>query len=145
MLYTDFGEEAADDALHSGDAGPRKALWSTKEPVTVFGAAMSATGPVETQATFDWVASRFTGGENFTPFLSLTGEDKKTVLSFDSFLVLLGHASLIGRSSTWNLVLHGLAASGISIPRVTGSVGEPRMTRLPSARVYSCGSFRLLM
>lgn len=50
----------ADDALHSGDAGPRKALWSTKQPVTVFGAAISATGPVETQATFDWVASRFT-------------------------------------------------------------------------------------
>jgi ketosteroid isomerase-like protein len=56
--------KAADDALHSGDAGPRKALWSTKEPVTVFGAAMSATGPVETQATFDWVASRFSGFES---------------------------------------------------------------------------------
>jgi ketosteroid isomerase-like protein len=56
--------KAADDALHSGDAGPRKALWSTNEPVTVFGAAMSATGPVETQATFDWVASRFTGFES---------------------------------------------------------------------------------
>jgi ketosteroid isomerase-like protein len=55
--------KAADDALHSGDPGPRKALWSTKEPVSVFGAAMSATGPVETQATFDWVASRFTGFE----------------------------------------------------------------------------------
>jgi ketosteroid isomerase-like protein len=55
--------KAADDALHSGDPGPRKALWSTTEPVSVFGAAMSATGPVETQATFDWVASRFTGFE----------------------------------------------------------------------------------
>jgi ketosteroid isomerase-like protein len=55
--------KAADDALHSGDPGPRKALWSTKEPVSVFGAAMSATGLVETQATFDWVASRFTGFE----------------------------------------------------------------------------------
>jgi ketosteroid isomerase-like protein len=53
--------KAADDALHSGDAGPRKALWSTKAPVTVFGAAMSATGPVETEATFDWLASVFTG------------------------------------------------------------------------------------
>ncbi len=52
--------KAADDALHSGDTGPRKALWSTEDPVIVFGAAMSATGPVETQATFDWVASRFT-------------------------------------------------------------------------------------
>ena len=50
--------------MHSGDAGPRKALWSTKEPVTVFGAAMSATGPDETQATFDWVASRFTSFES---------------------------------------------------------------------------------
>ena len=56
--------KAADDALHSGDAGPRKALWSAKEPVTVFGAAMSATGPAQTQATFDWVASRFTGFES---------------------------------------------------------------------------------
>ena len=53
--------KAADDALHYGDAGPRKALWSAREPVTVFGAAMSATGQAETQATFDWVASRFTG------------------------------------------------------------------------------------
>lgn len=56
--------KAADDALHSGDAGPRKALWSTKEPVTVFGAGMSATGQVETQATFAWVASRFTAFES---------------------------------------------------------------------------------
>jgi len=56
--------KAADDALHSGDAGPRKALWSTKEPVSVFGAAVSATGPVETEATFDWLACRFTGFES---------------------------------------------------------------------------------
>ena len=56
--------KAADDALHSGDAGPRKALWSTKEPVSVFGAAMLATGPIETEATFDWLASRFTGFES---------------------------------------------------------------------------------
>jgi ketosteroid isomerase-like protein len=52
--------KAADDALHSGDAGPRNALWSTKEPVTVFGAARSATGPVEARAIFDWLASRYT-------------------------------------------------------------------------------------
>lgn len=56
--------KAADDALHSGDPGPRKALWSTEDPVSVFGAALSATGPVETQATFDWVASRFTDFES---------------------------------------------------------------------------------
>src|SRR2546430_10722407 len=74
------------------------------------------------------------------PLVTLTGTLRKTVLSLLSFLVLLGQASLIGRSSTWNLVLHGLAPSGMSIARVTWSVGEPRMTRLPSARVYSCGS-----
>jgi ketosteroid isomerase-like protein len=56
--------KAADDALHSGDAGPRKAMWSTKDPLTVFGAAMTATGPVETEATFDWVASRFSDFES---------------------------------------------------------------------------------
>ena len=49
--------KAADDAMHSGDTGPRRVLWSTSEPVTVFGAARSATGPVETDALFDWVAS----------------------------------------------------------------------------------------
>ena len=53
--------KAVDDALHSGDAGPRKALWSTRDPVTVFGAARSVTGPARAQAAFDWVASRFTG------------------------------------------------------------------------------------
>jgi len=56
--------KAADDALHSGDARLRRALWSTREPVSLFGAAMSATGPVETGATFDWLASRFTGFES---------------------------------------------------------------------------------
>jgi len=56
--------KAADDALHSGDAGLRKALWSSKEPVSLFGAAMSATGPVEMEAAFDWLASRFTGLES---------------------------------------------------------------------------------
>src|SRR3954466_11514795 len=77
------------------------------------------------------------------PLVTLTGALRKTVLSLLSFLVLLGHASFMGRSSTWNLVLHGLAASGMSIPRVTRSVGDPRMSRLPSARVYSCFSFLL--
>ena len=30
----------------------------------MFGAAMTATGPAETEATFDWLASRFTGFES---------------------------------------------------------------------------------
>src|SRR5687768_9746153 len=79
------------------------------------------------------------------PFFTLIAGERKTVLSLLSFFVFDGHASLIGRSSTWNLVLHGFAASGTSIARLTWSVGEPRMMRLPSARVYSCGSFRFGM
>jgi hypothetical protein len=34
----------ADNALHNGDAGPRKAMWSHSDPVTLFGAARSGSG-----------------------------------------------------------------------------------------------------
>jgi ketosteroid isomerase-like protein len=49
----------ADTALHDGDAGPRKALWATTNPVTLFGAAATTTGWPNIDATFDWVAARF--------------------------------------------------------------------------------------
>jgi len=51
--------EAADTALHNGDASARIALWSHHDPVTLFGAAQSATGWEKISATFDWLASRF--------------------------------------------------------------------------------------
>src|SRR5688500_17450726 len=56
--------KAADDALHSGDPAPRRARWSTDDPVTVLAAAISATGAAETPATFEFVASRFTSFES---------------------------------------------------------------------------------
>jgi ketosteroid isomerase-like protein len=34
----------AETALHNGDPGPRLAIWSTREPVSVLGAARSAIG-----------------------------------------------------------------------------------------------------
>lgn len=49
----------ADTALHNGDAGPRKRLWSRNEPVTLFGAAVTKTGWEEIGRTFDWLASTF--------------------------------------------------------------------------------------
>jgi ketosteroid isomerase-like protein len=52
-------QEAADTALHNGDAGPRKALWSHTDPVTVLGAARSAVGWQEVESLFDWLASSF--------------------------------------------------------------------------------------
>ena len=50
---------AAEIALHEGDAGPRKELWSRAEPLTLLGAEVDRTDPDGVVATFDWVASRF--------------------------------------------------------------------------------------
>ena len=56
---------AADTALHNGDAAPRKAMWSTTEPVTLFGAAMMTTGWPSIEATFDQLATRFSDCTSF--------------------------------------------------------------------------------
>lgn len=50
---------AAEEALHNGDATPRLAMWSTQNPVTLFGALTSKRGPDEVSQTFRWLASRF--------------------------------------------------------------------------------------
>jgi len=54
-----------DTAIHNGDAKPRLALWSTNHPLTVFGAAMSATGREEITSLFEWLAGRFSNCESF--------------------------------------------------------------------------------
>ena len=51
--------KAADTALHNGDAAPRAAIWSHKDPVTLFGAAFQASGWTRISETFDLLASRF--------------------------------------------------------------------------------------
>ena len=56
---------AANTALHNGDATQRKALWSTSEPVTLFGAAMMTTGWPQIEATFDRLATRFSDCTSF--------------------------------------------------------------------------------
>jgi ketosteroid isomerase-like protein len=55
----------ADTALHNGDAARRMALWSRDDPVTVLGAAVSATGWHDVRRTFEWVASTFSNCESF--------------------------------------------------------------------------------
>jgi ketosteroid isomerase-like protein len=51
---------AAETAIHNGDAGPRMALWSRSEPVTLLGAmGMSSLGWDAVSQTSRWVASRF--------------------------------------------------------------------------------------
>ena len=53
------------EALHNGDAAPRIALWSHREPVTLFGALMTKRGWSELEPAFRWLASTFHRGESF--------------------------------------------------------------------------------
>jgi ketosteroid isomerase-like protein len=49
----------AEVALHNGDAGPRCAIWSTVEPVTVLGAWKTALGRAEAEKLFVLLADSF--------------------------------------------------------------------------------------
>jgi ketosteroid isomerase-like protein len=56
----------AEEALHNGDLAPRVALWSQNDPVTLFGAAVPCkSGWDEVSTTFSWVASRFSGCDDY--------------------------------------------------------------------------------
>jgi ketosteroid isomerase-like protein len=55
-------QRQADLALLNGDSGPRKMLWSHKDPVTVLGAAKTVSGWPEVESLFDWLASNFSSG-----------------------------------------------------------------------------------
>jgi ketosteroid isomerase-like protein len=66
MTYTEsFLSEAAPQftnaeiALHNGDCAPRIAMWSRAEPLTLFGAAVSARGWAEIGPTFEWLGKTF--------------------------------------------------------------------------------------
>ncbi len=49
----------AELALHNGDSSPRRALWSRREPVSVFGAMRNAQGQAEIDALFVGLGKRF--------------------------------------------------------------------------------------
>ena len=49
----------AEQALHNGDPGPRLAMWSTRDPVTVLGAVRTASGWDEVRQLFRWLGSGF--------------------------------------------------------------------------------------
>lgn len=49
----------AETALHNGDAGPRIAMWSRNEPLTLFGAAVSGRGWGEIGPIFDALGAQF--------------------------------------------------------------------------------------
>ena len=49
----------AEVALHGGDAGPRFETWAEREPVTLFGAWLNATGPAQVREVFLRLADTF--------------------------------------------------------------------------------------
>jgi ketosteroid isomerase-like protein len=49
----------AELALHNGDAGPRRAIWSRKEPVSVLGAWRNAFGQQELDELFTGLGKQF--------------------------------------------------------------------------------------
>ena len=49
----------AEAALHNGDAGPRRAIWSSSEPVSVLGAWRNAYGQREVEELFTSLAASF--------------------------------------------------------------------------------------
>ena len=55
----------AEIAVHDGDAGPRREIWSRQEPVTVLGAWKSATGRAELDELFTALEQSFSGCTSF--------------------------------------------------------------------------------
>jgi ketosteroid isomerase-like protein len=90
----------AECALHSGDAAPRRALWSRDEPVSVLGAWRNANGQEQLDELFTSL------GESFSDFSSFEFE----LLAYDvvgdmAYTAGLAHitASVDGRPRTYTL------------------------------------------
>jgi ketosteroid isomerase-like protein len=83
---------AADTALHNGDAAPRKALWSTKDPVTLFGAAMMTTGWPAIETTFDRLGTRFSNCTSFEieVIAAGAGDDLAYLVAFEHTTASIG-------------------------------------------------------
>jgi hypothetical protein len=56
---------AAEVALHSGDADPRRALWSQRKPVSILGAMRNAYGRQEVEEAFAMLENMFTDCTSF--------------------------------------------------------------------------------
>ncbi len=58
-------QRAAEQAIHNGDAEPRLALWSRRDPVTLYGAELSGSGWAELERMFRQVASWFSDSQEY--------------------------------------------------------------------------------
>jgi ketosteroid isomerase-like protein len=59
LTWVDTALYEAEVALHNGDAGPRRAIWSRNEPVSVLGAWRNAHGQRELDELFASLAASF--------------------------------------------------------------------------------------
>lgn len=90
----------AEIAIHNGDAGPRRAIWSQNDPVTVLGAWKSAVGQQDLNALFEHLAAGFSDCTSFE-FELLEAE----VLGDTAYTVGFEHtsASVDGAPRTYTL------------------------------------------
>lgn len=65
LAWVDSRVRDAEIALHDGDAGPRREIWSHEEPVTVLGAWKSATGRAELEELFSMLEQSFSRCDSF--------------------------------------------------------------------------------
>ncbi len=56
-------QHAAEVSLVNGDAGPRRELWSQREPVTILGAGRDSLNRQEVEEVFDRLESLFSNGQ----------------------------------------------------------------------------------
>lgn len=86
--------EHAELALHNGDAAPRTAMWSRNEPVTVFGAARTATGWDEIQPLFERLGSTFSNCTSYENTIVAAGAsgDLAYIVAFEHTTASLNDA-----------------------------------------------------
>jgi len=90
----------AEIALHNGDPAPRRALWSTREPVSVLGAWRNAIGQSEIDQLFAYLGESFSNCTAFRyEFLS------SAVVGEMAYTVCLEHTSVSidGNPSSYTL------------------------------------------
>jgi ketosteroid isomerase-like protein len=86
---------AAEIALHNGDADPRSATWSHNDPVTVFGAAASAIGWAEIGPLFERLGSSFSNCTAFENEVIAAGAsgDLAYIVAFEHTTASIGGAA----------------------------------------------------
>ena len=90
----------AEEALHNGDAEPRRRLWSRTEPVTVLGAWRNALNAAEVAELFDYLEKSFSDCTSYE--LELLEAE---VIGDSAYTVALEHtsASVDGKPRSYTL------------------------------------------